>query len=596
MKIAPASLTVNQLFGSVNEQYVIPTYQRRYSWHERQVVELIEDIELLEDGDMHLLGSIVCLAGAHTAGINQLELVDGQQRLTTIAILLECIRQRLEREDKADEAKELAQLLYSKPLKGSPLKKVALDSLDSEEYLKLIEQTRLDKVKNYNLARTFEIIRKREAEVSLDDIRKFSYRLRNQAIVIRLDVSEAKDAFKLFETINNRGLHLSPTDIIKNFLLGNAARFSPDALQLARSAWASLLSYLDGTSTDAFFRYYLMALLATRVTASEVVANFKASFMRQVKEATTLPERHVYADESASDDDEASVSSQDQNGETDTKLKSDAADKLPFSTFLSELLSYAKLYGEIVLAKTDDERVDRHLRNLKMIKAVQTYGFLMHLRHDKCPDKVFRQILKLTESFVLRRHVCKERANDTEALFARLCGVDSRDPLQATKDAYRELCPSDENFKKAFVGEHFSANLIERARYCLQQFEAAKHGSHEELVVLGADDVHVEHIVPQKIKTKKAKDEFGDWVSYLGKNAEDLHRQYVDRIGNLTLFAGSLNIGASNNPFGRKKRAYKESAILITKELASKSNFKFRDIDRRSTKLADLAVDLWPLP
>ena len=102
--------------------------------------------------------------------------------------------------------------------------------------------------------------------------------------------------------------------------------------------------------------------------------------------------------------------------------------------------------------------------------------------------------------------------------------------------------------------------------------------------------------MPQKIKTKKAKDEFGDWVVYLGKNAEDLHPKYVDRIGNLTLFAGSLNIGASNNPFKRKKHAYKMSAILMTKDLASKSNFKFRDIDKRSDNLADIAVKEWPIP
>lgn len=96
MIITPTSLSINQLFSSTNEQYVIPTYQRRYSWHERQVWELIDDILLIEDGDTHLLGSIVCLAGHHTAGLNKLELVDGQQRLTTITILLECIRQRLE--------------------------------------------------------------------------------------------------------------------------------------------------------------------------------------------------------------------------------------------------------------------------------------------------------------------------------------------------------------------------------------------------------------------------------------------------------------------------------------------------------------------
>ena len=431
MKIAPASLTINQLFGSKNEQYVVPTYQRRYSWHERQVVELIEDITLLEDGDTHLLGSIVCLAGHHTAGLNRLELVDG---------------------------------------------------------------------------------------------------------------------------------------------------------------------HLDGTSTDAFFRYYLMAIVGTRITASEVASSFKALFMRQVNEAAILPERHLYADENETEEDEPGDATDHSNGNSGAKLRTSDADKVSLTSFLARLVQYAKVYGELVLGNTNDPRINRHLRNLRMIKAVQTYGFLMHLRVGGCPDKLFRDVLKLTESFVLRRHVCRERANETEALFARLCGIDANDPLQSTKEAYRELCPSDNNFREDFAHTSFSANLIDRARYCLERTEAAKHGNHDELLVLGADDVHVEHIMPQKIKTKKAKDEFGDWVAYLGKNSEDLHPKYVDRIGNLTLFAGSLNIGASNNPFGRKKRAYKELAILITKELASKSNFKFRDIDKRSKNLADSAVKLWPIP
>src|SRR5882724_6302014 len=102
MKITPTSLTINQLFGSTNEQYVIPTYQRRYSWNERQIWELLDDIGLIEDGDTHLLGSIVCLAGHHKAGLNRLELVDGQQRLTTVTIVLECISQWLEHEGKSD--------------------------------------------------------------------------------------------------------------------------------------------------------------------------------------------------------------------------------------------------------------------------------------------------------------------------------------------------------------------------------------------------------------------------------------------------------------------------------------------------------------
>jgi uncharacterized protein with ParB-like and HNH nuclease domain len=116
MKITPNLLTVSQLFSSTNEQFVIPAYQRRYSWRERQIYELVEDINLIEELDTHLLGSIVCLTGHHTAGVNKLELVDGQQRLATIIILLECIRQRLDRDEELQQVSDLGRLLNARPL------------------------------------------------------------------------------------------------------------------------------------------------------------------------------------------------------------------------------------------------------------------------------------------------------------------------------------------------------------------------------------------------------------------------------------------------------------------------------------------------
>ena len=79
--------------------------------------------------------------------------------------------------------------------------------------------------------------------------------------------------------------------------------------------------------------------------------------------------------------------------------------------------------------------------------------------------------------------------------------------------------------------------------------------------MLGANEVHVERIIPQKIATKKAKDEFGDWITYLGKDAESQHGKYVSRIGNLTIVAGILNIGASNNPFIRKRKRMRNRAF-----------------------------------
>lgn len=590
MKITPTSLSVSQLLGQSSEQYVIPTYQRRYSWRERQIWELIDDIKLIEGNDTHLLGSIVCLTGHHTAGVNKLELVDGQQRLTTISILLECIRQRLEAEGQDDDAKEAYRLLVAKPHEGKPVKKIALDSIDSAEFDQLVKNETGEPCKNANLELAFSVVRKWVADQSVKSLAKFLYHLTNQAIIIRLDVGEAKDAFKLFETINNRGLQLSPTDIIKNFLLGNAARFGDEHLENARKSWTLLIQHLDGTGSDAFFRYYLMTMLKTRLTASEVVPGFKKVFMSQVTEAAALPERHLYLDLDESEDDEEEDESK------DNILEIEISDKVPLRTFLSKLVENAKIYGEIVLVKAKDQAINRHFRNLKMIKAVQTYGFLMHLRVGGCPEKQFLEVLRLTESFVLRRHVCKERSNETEALFARLCSVPPTAPVQKTKDAYRDLCPSDEKFRYEFSATNFTSNVLNRARYCLEQIEQRKHGAYDEIQVLGAEDVHVEHIIPQKIKTKKAKREFGDWVEYLGERAESKHEKYVSRIGNLTLFAGSLNIVASNHPFQSKKRAYKESSIKLTQELSKLSNFKFPNVDSRSKELADIACELWPIP
>jgi hypothetical protein len=592
MIITPTSLTVNQLFGSANEQYVIPAYQRRYSWHERQVWDLIDDIRLIENADTHLLGSIVCLAGHHTAGLNRLELVDGQQRLTTLSIVLECLRQRLASEGEDDESAELARLLAAKALGGKAVSKVALDSIDSAEFERLVKQEPSPETENPDLEAAFRIVREWLASQDLGALSTFLYRLRNQAIVIRLDVAEAKDAFKLFETINNRGLRLSPTDIVKNFLLGNAARFGEDALQQGRKAWADLVSHLDGTSPDAFFRYYVMTVVRTRVTVREVVTRFKAIFMQQVKEAGKLPERHLYPDPEDQEEDEELV----ENDAATAEPASVPLRRMSFKEFLDRLAASARVYSEIVSATTGDAKIDRRLRNLQMIKAAQTYGFLMHLRAQSCPDKDFRQILELTEAFVLRRHTCRERANETEALFARLCGIDAKDPLAATREAYRELCPSDEKFRDEFAAAAYSATVMDRARYILERLELSQLGDHDELQVLGADDVHIEHVMPQKIKSKRVKEEFGDWVEYLGANAETRHPKYVGRIGNLTLFAGPLNIGASNNPFARKKAAYKKSAIQMTKELATLGGFGFTAIDKRSKDFAAKAVALWPAP
>jgi len=606
MHIIPTSLSITQLLSSANEQYVIPAYQRRYSWHEKQLWELIDDINLLEGSDTHLLGSIVCLTGHHQAGINRLELVDGQQRLTTLSILLHCIKERLIRDGETDKAQELERLLTARALGKPPVPKIALDSLDARDFGMLLKGQTPPKPENDRLCNAFAIVREWAADQELSDLGTFLYFLQNHAIVIRLDVGDAKDAFKLFETINNRGLRLSPTDIIKNFLLGNAARFGVDHLEVARERWASLIRNLDGVNTETFFRHFLCGLLRRRVTVSQVIGTFKKVFMEQVLEASKLPERSWYVE----DDDEGEIEEEEGveepasteiasvvGDDEDSAATSTGGEKVSFEDFLIDLESSARIYGQIVLCRTGVAAIDRRLRNLRMIKSLQTFGFLTVLRKGGCPDSAFIEVLKVTEAFLMRRHICRGRANENEIAFAKLCGIDCTNPLDELRDTYRKYCPSDERFREDFAGAYFGGGLVERARYCLEQLELREHGDHNEVQVAGADSVHVEHIIPQKIKTKKAKDQFGDWPSYLGPASESRHAKFVWRIGNLTLFSGALNIGASNNPYEKKKKSYKVSGIRITSNLPERyEEFRFEQVDARSEAIAVVAVVMWPMP
>ena len=598
MIITPKSLTVTQLLSAESEQYVVPAYQRRYSWHEKQLWELLEDISLLEGSDTHLLGSIVCLAGYHRAGINELELVDGQQRLTTICILLQCIADRLRRSGETSSGEDVNHLLWARALGESPVRKVLLDSLDAGQFEQHLSGNISPEPDNEDLALAFATFRRWTSERTLADLGAFLYRLKNQCVVIRLDVSDAKDAFKLFETINNRGLKISSADIIKNFILGNAARFGPKELELARGKWADLLRHLDGISIESFFRHFLCARLKRRITISYVIPNFKSVFMQEVTEASELPERHWYAEKEPAFEE---VGDEGQGGAED-KDEEEAAEagqtpSISFTEFLEQVVGSAKTYGQIVRANTDNSTIDRRLTNLRKIKFVQSHGFLMALYAGGCSDEDFAKVLGLTEAFLLRRHICRERANENETLFAKMCGISKSNPLPEVIDAFRRLCPTDDKFRHEFANFDFSSNLIERARYCLEQFELNEHGKYSELLVAGPDSVHVEHIIPIKIKTNRAKDEFGDWPKYLGEGAETKHPHFVSRIGNLTLFAGPLNIGASNNPYHRKKIAYLSSSLRLTKALPTKfPEFRFGQVEQRSVDFAYLAVTLWPVP
>ncbi|WP_080497372.1 DUF262 domain-containing protein [Bacillus subtilis] len=582
MKITPTTLSINQLMGG-SEQFIIPAYQRRYSWGEKQWMDLFLDIQLLNQGDSHLLGTILCLTKEHTAGINKLELVDGQQRTTTITILLKALSDKFNELQEKEVHKEIETLLYCKGIDRKLKRKVILGDLDNPDYEKLMSKYDLDSIKNKKFVEAYNFFLEKFNTFSLTELLEFHYNLVNNTYTIRLDVANAKDAYKLFETINNRGLSLSPTDIIKNFLLGHSSLICDETLERVKGYWTELITNLDGIKTDDFFRQYLSSILRRKITGSNIIEEFKKYYFKSVIEAESLNEYSQY-EEYVEDDDEDLDSQIHEESETEQKVS--------IIDFAKKLRDASKIYGQIRNQSFLNKGINRHLKNLTKIKSFPSYIFLLNLFERKIEDAKKIEILKIIETFMLRRHVCEYRTGELDTIFARLVSVEDEGIISSVKERLLKDLPSDNEFREKFSKYSFKGNE-NRAKYVLEGFEYDLIKDQGEYTLSYGHDLHLEHIIPQKITTKKAKEEFGDWEEYLGSNAKEMHKEYVNVIGNLTLIAKSLNIIASNNPFEEKVKEYKKSNIQITKKISELSEFKFQEVEKRSKELSNKAVKLW---
>lgn len=586
MKITPTALTITQLLSTQSERFVIPAYQRRYSWQAKHIRELFDDVNQLDSGETHLLGSIVCLTASHGVGVNDLELVDGQQRTTTIMLFLRAIEQRLHQLGQTEEADEAGRCLICKDYTGKRMSKLQPGDLDERDFARIMEGRDLDEVVNRRLLEASQLIAQLIGGLSDDGLALFKYKFLNQASIIRLDVAESKDAFKLFETINNRGLTLSPADIIKNFLLGNASLVDDATLEAVKSDWTKLVVALDGIDMDDFFRQYTIALIGRKVPTSKLIDTFKRYYARHVAEGEML---HGYSEyEEDADEVAAGVSTQ------------------HLTDFAADLRKSADVYKRIVLAAFDDAKLDRHMANLRKIRSYASYTFVLDLMRRDIERSAKLDILQMIETFMLRRNVAEYRTNELEDIFARLTKLPDDRLVERAYAVFRDNLPSDEEFRDKLLRHDFKGQLENRAKYMLEQMEYYLTGNTGEKYIAGGEEVHLEHIMPQTITTKKSKEEFGDWELYLGVDAAR-HGEYVARLGNLTLLAAPLNIHASNNPFkakqhdgvdeGKGKQTdYSQSNIELTRKLLAHNQWKIPEIEARTQELADVAVRIWSLP
>lgn len=598
MNITPNKLTIAQLFATPNEQFVVPTYQRRYAWGYNQYVALYEDIDMLKDNDGHLFGMIILHTDYHTAGINQPELVDGQQRMTTLIILLKAFENAYREKGKDERASEIKKMTTCKGLDEVQRPKIKLGDLDDADISELVLNNQVEGITNKKIKSAYEDYLSWLMELEVDELNKLFYKLTNIAVIIRLDVGMAQDAYKLFETINNRGLRLTPTDTIKNFLLGHAAKINDgETLEKVKMFWSKIIMNLDEIDSDDFMRQFICSTLHRKVTKSMLVYEFKKYYLKHVEKAELLGEYDYYHYEYNDDESEEDDDDKDAVESTLTENEETRHIKFTIVEFLEKLESLSAIYRKISFAEHENKKINRCINNLNQVLSKPTYIFLMHfLLRDEYSVKEKLGVLKYIETLMLRRHICERRTSENDDIFSKLVPfIGEDDILKKIKDylADGEYIPNDNDFEENFPLHQFKGRLIDRAKYVLETIEYYKRGNTDELLVSSNDEVHLEHIIPQTINTRKSKEDFGDWVTYLGEKSLAKHKKYVNYIGNMTLLGEALNIQAYNNPFAKKKNSYKKSSFLLNEDLATLNDFKFSNVDKRGNQLTELALKIW---
>lgn len=595
MIIKPHDETITSLLSNTHERFVIPSYQRRYAWGESQQSAFFKDLDMLLPGEGHLFGMLILHTGSHHGGINDVYLVDGQQRFTTLSILLLVLLKRFEEFEEDYLVQQIQQKLYClDPKINKP--KLILGELDNSDYQKLLKKE-LDEIENQNILDCYKNFikwtKEKIDEEGKDWLHTYYTALTQQARIIRLDVQQAKDAYKLFETINNRGLGLSATDILKNFILGHAAKLSDEKLEIVKELWTKLIVTLDGNDTDDFFRQFTSSLLTRKITKSKLIEEFKNHYFDHVKEVDKLGE-FLYANGPLKDDEEELDEEEvDEITNEEIEDESEAIERISIDEYLQKIVSAAVTYKKITNRNFEDAKINQKIKDLQDIKSFTSYIFLMHYLGEGHPRNQVLKVLDLIGTLMLRRHITGKRTAENDDIFANLLryDIDERTP-EKIKQYFLDSYPTDEDFENN-IPVHDFRRVKGRARYILTHIEYYITGNTGELSVNSPKDVHLEHIIPEKIDTKKSKDRYGDWKSYLGENAVLTHKKKKDRIGNLTLLAGDLNISASNNPYMKKIDCYKKSNIELTKQLADKKDFKFDDLDKRGKELANLALKIW---
>ncbi|ANZ25845.1 type I restriction endonuclease [Rhodococcus sp. WB1] len=572
--------------------YRIPRYQREYKWWKPQWEDLFDDI-FDADASGYFLGSIICInQTTDTAAASVLEVVDGQQRLTTLSLLLAALYASLRsRRDQLNDEQfvELMNLKHRIVLKKDSTKTRVIpqqqNSNQADYFAVLADAGLVDKkpkvsnLGNRKIKKAFKYFESRiEARIAesnrseVDDLLDMIQRV-SEAVLVKIEVASHSDAYVLFESLNNRGTPLTPIDLIKNKLLATMETRSPGSLDEAFDQWTELIEELgdDYPIQERFFRQYYNAFRKDLLGIINVPVATKSNLIR------------VY----------------------EALIQNDPED------FMTKVVDAGELYAVILNRRSDDtpENLRTALRQLERAQGAPSYLLILFLMSKKSELRISEDdiagIVRGLVSFFVRRNLTGvPQTYELQRMFMAI--VDQIEPgaeniIAHIAGSLKAKSASDSEFRERLAGPIYEDN-VEATRFILAML-AERDMTKETFVDLWAREGQtlawtVEHVFPQGLNIPQS------WIELMGghrDNALAVQQELVHTIGNLTITRFNSNLGNKSFTEKRDRQDAKgryigyKNGLSLNKLLASSDTWDAEMIRQRTESLVDEVLDLFPL-
>ena len=545
------------------KQFQIPLFQRPYSWDKTNWQSLWDDLMSLyweKVEGFYFLGPIVTQAVAGTAeGISPFVVIDGQQRLTTLTLLLATLRNHL-RQDNPELADELYELyLINKFKKGDDLYKV-LPTQDDREVYRTIIQTQDREIEGQgNIYEAYKFFSERLTERDPDedtliDYAKFKTVVLERLTLVNITSEDRDNPYLIFESLNYKGQELTQADLVRNYIFMKLPRAQQE--NVYNDVWLPLQKQFKVKVGQSKY--------------AEELTNAFWYYLR--KDGQAVNKKNIYQT---------------------LKEKFDKLELHSIKSELENLTEFANYYQRLNFPDEEPEpRLKHWFKRFLRLDFTTSHIFILNIYHEYAIGRFsldnFERILSYLESYFIRRLFAGISTRVLGSIFTNLYSQvlqeNSNDLVSALRNVMlsfngNKVWPEDDSFRQGIVSKNVYTNSsIDRAKLLLERIE--------ETLSKERVDTHtltIEHIMPQTLTD--------NWCLMLGENHNNIHKRWLNTLGNLTLTG--YNSELSNKPFNEKLRYLRDSNVTANQYFRNVEAWDEQALQKRAEDLANIAVKVW---